>query len=107
MKRAPESRNCAGSAAAAAFREAIIPQIPVDRRAETDHRQASTQAVRSPCFPFLLSLQGSHRLTQELPFGEEQTHHEAGVIQPVELFVCGGGHAFQFSSPTALKKKDE
>lgn len=61
----------------------IIPQIPVDKGAETDvyNTPASLQPVgKAPGFPFLLLLQVSYLLMQELPIRDKQTHHEAGVI---------------------------
>ena len=51
VKRAPESRKYSeSSAAAAGCSEEIIPQIPVDKGAETDvyHTPASLQPVRAP-----------------------------------------------------------
>lgn len=83
MKRMPESRKYAESAAAAAgCSEEIIPRIPVAKGAETDiyHTPASLQPVQAPQLSFLLLSQGSHPFMQALPFREEQTHHEAGVI---------------------------
>lgn len=50
VKRAPESRRYAEPAAAAGCSEEIIPQIPVNKGAETDvyHTPASLQPVRAP-----------------------------------------------------------
>jgi len=83
VKRAPESIKDAESAAAAGCSEGIIPQIPVDKGAETPHTSILAASLSTLAFPFSSFRRARTRSCKNHPSETSRLTMKLGLSSPL------------------------